>query len=145
MIAIADALVAGGSIAVDGLGVFHLRERGPRGGGTGVLFTLAPEMRHALAGNLEAPAPSPTVTRATSLGLDATRLVEEIREAMLAKLPWHHPDLGTFRHVTTTPKTFSDPRTGEVLDIAPRSALAFEPSKALTARLADLRAQRPKR
>ena len=133
--AIADALVASGTVAVDGLGVFHVRERGPRGGGTGVLFTLAPEMRHALTENPDAPAPSPTVARASSLGVDATALVAEIREAMLAKLPWHHPDLGTFRHVSTTPKTFSDPRTGEVLDIPPRPALAFEPSKVLKARL----------
>lgn len=112
-----EAIVGGGKGSLPGLGTFHLRDRGRRG--RGVLFVLDDAGRDALGG-------------APAMG---SALVKGIWSALKAGEPWSDPALGTLRAVITTPKTFSDPRTGKVDAIAPRPAVAFEPSDALLARL----------
>jgi nucleoid DNA-binding protein len=115
--ALAAAIVSGGKASLPGLGTFHLRDRGRRG--RGVLFVLDDAGRDALHGGPAAGSP----------------LVKEIWRELKAGRAWEDASLGTLRAVITTPKTFSDPKSGKVDVIAPRPAIAFTPSQALLARL----------
>jgi nucleoid DNA-binding protein len=138
--AVADALVAagpGGAVAVEGLGVFHVRDRGHRGKGIGVLFTLAPEMRKLLkADNVDREPTAKAGVRPHALAsISDPDLLTGIRAEILAGRSWQDECLGSLTPVITTPKTFSDPRTGKVDDIPPRPALAFLIAPALKARL----------
>lgn len=111
-------------VELPGLGRFHVRNRGPRGRGWGVLFVMDASMRAALA---RKPSPVP--------GGAFAPLVTAIRGALLPGGAWSHEELGTLAAVITTPKTFSDPRGRRTTRVGPRRAIAFEPSSSLRERL----------
>ncbi len=120
---IADELVRlapSGQVAVKGLGVFHVRDRRRYRRGIGVLFVLAEPMRVVLAGGA------------------ADRLegfAAEVAAAVRNDRPLVAPALCTFRAVVTTKKNLVE-HDGSTREMAPRPAIAFEPSAALKERLA---------
>ena len=144
-VALAAFLAAEGRarpVSVPGLGVFHVRERGHDGGGWGVLFVLAPELRLAIS----PPVAGLQSKRASKIESDVLvfgdgvpavdALAAWVRVTVASGADAAIPELGVFSPLLTTPKIFSDRATRTAKVAKPRRTVSFAPSPALRARLA---------